>query len=51
MLTTDNTTGYTQDQLDTLNAELVTRLARIDPDDTDARERAAKAFADEVSRR
>jgi hypothetical protein len=49
--TIDNTTGYTQAELDALNAELAERLAEIDPDDTDARAEAEKAFADEVSRR
>lgn len=49
--TTDNTTGYTQAQLDALNAELAAILAAIDSDDTDARHEAEKAFADQVSRR
>ncbi len=51
MFATDNTEGYTQAQLDALNAELATRLAAIDPSDTDAREEAEKAFNDEVARR
>jgi hypothetical protein len=51
MFTTDNTEGYTQAQLDALNAELVARLAAIDPTDTDARDDAEKAFSDEVARR
>ena len=51
MFTTDNTDGYTQAQLDALNAELTAHLATIDPEDTDAREQAEKAFADEVARR
>ena len=49
--TTENTTGYTQQELDALNAELVERLAGIDPDDIDARQEVEKAFADEVSHR
>jgi hypothetical protein len=51
MFTRDNTSGYTEAELAALNVELATVLAAIDPDDTDARERAEKAFADEVSRR
>lgn len=51
MFTRDNTEGYTQAELDALNAELAQRLAAIDPDDTEARAEAEKAFADEVSRR
>ncbi len=51
MFTMDNTTGYTQQELDALNAELAQRLAAIDPDDVEARQDAEKAFADEVSGR
>ena len=51
MFTADNTTGYTQEELDALNTELTERLDMIDPNDTDAREEAEKAFADEVARR
>lgn len=51
MFTTDNTEGYTQAQLDALNAELAERLAAIDPNDTDARFNAEQAFSDEVARR
>lgn len=47
----DNTEGYTQAELDTLNAELIERLAAVDPDDTDLRAQVEKSFADEVSRR
>jgi hypothetical protein len=47
--TTENTTGYSQTELDALNAELAERLAGIE--DPDEREEAAKSFADEVSRR
>lgn len=50
MFTMENTEGFTQAQLDFLNAELAERLAEIDPDDTDARQRAEKAFSDEVGR-
>lgn len=49
--TTDNTEGYTTTELTALNVELATRLAEIDPDDTDARIAVEKAFSDEVSRR
>jgi hypothetical protein len=49
--TMDNTTGYTQAELDTLNAELAERLSVIDQDDVEARQDAEKAFYDEVSRR
>lgn len=51
MFTTDNTDGYTQAQLDALNVELTERMATIDPNDTDARADAEKAFHDEVARR
>lgn len=51
VFTTDNTTGYTQAELDALNAELAQRLSEIDPDDVEARWDAEKAFADEVSHR
>lgn len=49
--TTDNTEGYSQEELDALNAELARRLAVIDPNDTDAINEATKAFADEAARR
>lgn len=49
--TTDNTEGYTAAELAALNAELAERLATIPADDTDARDAAEKAFADEVARR
>lgn len=51
MLIDENTTGYTFAELAALNAELAVRLALIDPDDVDARDEAAKAFADEVASR
>ena len=50
MFTMQNTEGYSQAQLDFLNAELAARLAEIDPDDIDARIQAEKAFDDEVGR-
>jgi hypothetical protein len=51
MFTTENTTGYTADELAALNAELTERLAQIDSDAIEARNAAEQAFADEVSRR
>jgi hypothetical protein len=51
MFTDENTTGYTAAELAALNAELAARLAEIPEDNTDARNAAEKAFADEVSRR
>lgn len=45
-----NTTGYTNEQLAALNAELAARLAGLDPD-SDEYQQAEKAFADEVARR
>lgn len=48
MFTLDNTSGYTQAELDALNGE---RLALIDADDPEARVEAEKAFYDEVSYR
>jgi hypothetical protein len=51
MFTTDNTAGYTAAELAALNAELAAILADIPESDVDAREEAAKAFADEVARR
>jgi hypothetical protein len=47
--TEDNTTGYTAEQLEALNAELDKRLEGIE--DPDQREAVEKAFADEVARR
>lgn len=46
----DNTEGYTQAQLDTFNAELITRLEGIEPH-SDEWYRVAKQFADEVAGR
>lgn len=48
MFTQDNTTGYTNDQLAALNAELAQRLAGVDASELEAVE---KAFADEVAGR
>jgi len=52
MFTAHNTDGYTQQDLDTLNAEAETRvpdlMARFPAMDQDA---AEKAFADEVAAR
>lgn len=47
--TMDNTEGYTQEELDALNAELDERLEGVD-DPLDQVE-IEKRFADEVSRR
>ena len=44
--TTDNTTGYSQTELDALNAELSRRLCEVDEVD---RDEIAKNFADEVA--
>ena len=44
--TTDNTTGYSQTELDALNAELSRRLCEVDEAD---RDEIAKSFADEVA--
>jgi len=52
MFRNDNTDGYTQAQLDSLNSEweaLATELG-LDPDD-DEYKQAASNFGDEVSRR
>lgn len=51
MFTQDKTTGYTDADLAALNEELASRLAAIDPSDTDARYEAEKAFAHEVAQR
>lgn len=52
MFTADNTTGYTQAELDALNAEFAARLAAagVEPGSDEAHE-MEKAFADEVARR
>ncbi len=44
----DNTTGYTQEQLDRLNDEWESLATLVDDADLDA---AAKQFCDEVARR
>ena len=51
MFTSENTEGYSATELSALNAELAVRLAGIDPNDTDARDAAEKAFSDEVAQR
>ena len=48
MFTTDNTDGYTTEQLAALNAELAKRLVGVDDAD---RADVEKAFADEVAGR
>jgi hypothetical protein len=50
MFTQQNTDGYTDQELDALNAELVERLADLDPGSDDYQQ-AEKEFHDEVSRR
>ena len=50
MDTLDNTTDYTQDELDALGAELAARLEGLEPH-TDAWHEATKRHADEVARR
>lgn len=50
MFTTENTTGYTSEQLAALNAELAERLEGLEPG-TDEYYQAEKAFADEVAAR
>ena len=49
--TQQTTDGYTDAELDALNAELAARLSSIDPDDTDALTAAEKEFAHEVTKR
>lgn len=50
--TADNTEGYTQAELDALNAELAERLAAAGAEaGTEAAVEIEKAFADEVARR
>jgi len=52
MMTLENTDGYTQQELDVLNAEFENRFAAGDWEGYSFdREQAEKAFADEVSRR
>jgi hypothetical protein len=50
MFTQQNTEGYTDQELDALNAELEERLADLDPS-SDEYQQTEKAFYDEVSRR
>lgn len=50
MFTIENTEGYTQTELDQLNAELAERLEGVEPH-TDKWYQAEKAFSDEVARR
>lgn len=45
-----NTDGYTQEQIDDLNAELEARLDGLEPE-SDEYKQTEKAFQDEVSRR
>jgi len=51
MFTRENTEGYTQEQMDKLNAELSERLQDVDTDDIDQIDFIEKWFADEVARR
>jgi len=46
----DNTDGYSDQELDALNAEWETRSTGLDPN-SDEYQQTAKAFADEVGRR
>lgn len=48
MFTTDNTEGYTAEQLAALNAELAERLVDVPEDEIEA---VTKAFSDEVAGR
>jgi hypothetical protein len=50
MFTMDNTEGYTQTELDALNAELADRLEGLEPG-TDEYSEVEKCFNDEVARR
>jgi hypothetical protein len=50
MFTQNNTEGYTDAELEALNAELDDRLSGLEPG-TDEYDNAVKAFNDEVSRR
>ena len=49
--TQQNTEGYTDGELAKLNIELEAKLSNIDPEDLYARNAAAKAFSDEISKR
>jgi hypothetical protein len=50
MFTQENTEGYTEEELSTLNDELQERLEGLEPF-TDEYDIAEKAFTDEVSKR
>ena len=50
MFTSDNTEGYTKDQLNALNAELTLRLAGVERG-SDEWHQIAKLFADEMASR
>jgi hypothetical protein len=50
MFTTDNTIGYTQQQIAALNAELAALLAGTEPNSDEAAQ-IEKAFSDEVASR
>lgn len=50
LFTKDNTEGYTQEQLDALNAEWAERSKELTPN-TDEYHEAAKRFSDEVAGR
>jgi len=50
MFTQQNTDGYTDKELDALNAELNDRLSGLEPG-SDEYQQAEKAFYDEVSKR
>ncbi|KKK77368.1 hypothetical protein LCGC14_2854300 [marine sediment metagenome] len=47
----DSTEDYSDEQLDTLNAELGERIADIVDGDMDSYYQTVKSFADEVARR
>ena len=49
MFDQNNTTGYTNAQIATFNADLAAILVEIDEYDIDARTAAEKAFADRVA--
>lgn len=50
MFTSDNTDGYTLDQLAALNAELAAKLAGVERNSYEAHQ-IEKAFSDEVASR
>ena len=45
----DNTEGYTNNQLDSMNAELGRRVAKIKEGDTDTYHQTVKSFSDVVA--